>query len=151
MSSPISLDCHLLKVGVSTWPNEINCGCKLLRMIRRITWWSLKKIHRSIFEYLNDKVGLQGIENNGNLYFTQNGTVKFLKKWHTGLIAKKLFCQIKIFIDNYLFLIIIYILVKFNMFIYSPWNLYGPQTFRMQCYWSFDHHMALQLTTVQSG
>ena len=49
----------------------------LLRMIIGITWWSLKKIHRSIFEYLNNKVGLK------------IGTVKLLKNLHTVLIDKK--------------------------------------------------------------
>ena len=77
----------------------------------------------------------------------KNGTVKFLKNLHIGLIAKKLFLQIQILNDNNFFLVIIYILVKFKMFIY----LYGPLTFRMHCHWSIDHHMTLQLTTVQLG
>ena len=52
----------------------------------------------------------------------KNGMVKFLKNLHMGLIAKKLFFQIKILNDNNFFLIIIFILVKFKMFIYSPWT-----------------------------
>ena len=52
----------------------------------------------------------------------KNGTVKFLKNLHIGLIAKKLFFQIKILNDNNFFLVIINILVKFKMFIYSPWK-----------------------------
>ena len=41
--------------------------CKLLKMIIGLSWWSLKKIHHSIFDYLNDKVGLQAY---WNLYFS---------------------------------------------------------------------------------
>ena len=32
----------------------------------------MKKIHRSIFEYLNDEISLMPIEINGDLYFSQH-------------------------------------------------------------------------------
>ena len=82
-------------------------------MIIRIIWQSLKKIHRSIFEYFSDKV-ISAL--------LKNGTVKFLKNLHISLTTKKLFFQIKLLNDNNFFLIIIFILVKFKMFIYSPWK-----------------------------
>ena len=77
------------------------------------------------------------------------GTVKFPKNLHIGLITKKLFFQIKKLNESNFFLIIIYILIQFKVFIILPENLYGLLTFRMHCYWYIDHHMALQLTTVQ--
>ena len=44
-------------------------------------------------------VGIQTIEINNNLYFTQIGIVKFCKNLHIGLIAQKQFFQIKILND----------------------------------------------------
>ena len=77
--------------------------------------------------------------------------VKLLKNSHKVLIVKKQMFYIKILNKINLFLFIICILIQFKVFIYSPWNLYGPLTFRMHCYWLSHYHNALQLTTVQLG
>ena len=57
----------------------------------------MEKIHHCIFEYFNDEVG-----------------------FHIGLIAKKLFFQIKKLNEIIFFLIIIYILMQFKVSINSP-------------------------------
>ena len=81
------------------------------------------------------------------------GTVKFLKNLHIDLITKKLIFQIRKLNESNFFLIIIYILIQLfiQCLFILPENLYGPLTFRIHCYWSIDHHMALQLTIVQLG
>ena len=57
----------------------------------------------------------------------KNEMEKFLKNLHISVIAKVIF-QIKILNDNYFFLTIIYILIQFKVFIYSP----------QKCIWSTD-------------
>ena len=58
------------------------------------------------------KLAFRPIEINGNLYFTQN--------WDGEISQKKLLFQIKKLNQSNFFLIIIYILIQFKMFIYSP-------------------------------
>ena len=84
------------------------------------------------------------IEINGNKFYSNFFTVKLPKKYvHTVLIFKKQVFQIKKLNEVNFFLIIIYILIQFKVFIYSPENSYGPLTLRIHCYWSINHHNAL--------
>ena len=80
----------------------------------------------------------------------KNGTVKFLKNLHIGLIVKRLFFQIKILNDNNFFLVIIYILVKFKMFIYSPWKFVWSTNIQNALplvYWS-SHGIAIDHSSI---
>ena len=54
--------------------------------------------------------------------FLNIGTVKFLKTLQTVFIVSKQIFQIKILNEINLLLIIIYILLQFKVFIYSPLN-----------------------------
>ena len=59
-------------------------------MITGITWSSLKKIHCSIFEYLNNKVGPScPLKSMVISILLKIGMVKLLKILHTVLIVKK--------------------------------------------------------------
>ena len=78
------------------------------------------------------------------------GTVKFLKNLHIGLIAKRLFCQIKKLNQSNFFLIIIYILIQFKVFIYSPWKFIWStdiQNILLLVYWP-PHGIAIAHSSI---
>ena len=86
------------------------------------------------------------------------GTVKFLKNLHIDLITKKLFFQIKKLNESNFFLIIIYILIQFKVFIYSPWKFIWStdiQNTLLLVYWpphgiAIDHSsIGLKRLTIQ--
>ena len=85
-------------------------------MIIGITWWHLKKIHYSILEYLNNKVGLHAhascpLKSVVISTLLKIGMVKLLKNFHIALIVKKQIFQTKILNGINFFLIIIYIYI----------------------------------------
>ena len=84
--------------------------------------------------------------------------VKFLKNLHIGLIAKEQFFQIKKLNESNFFLIIIYILIKFKVFIYIPWKFIWStdiQNTLLLVYWpphgiAIDHSsIGLKSLTIQ--
>ena len=60
------------------------------------------------------------IEINGNLHFTQNWNGETSQNFSHSFIVKKQIFQIDLFNGINCFLIIIYLLIQFKMFIYSP-------------------------------
>ena len=70
---------------------------------------------------------------------------------HIDLIVKNQLFKIEIINDirSNFSLIIIYILIQFKVFIYI-YKLHWHSEY-INLYWSIDHHMALQLTTVLLG
>ena len=79
------------------------------------------------------------------------GTVKFLKNLHINLITKKLFFQIKKLNESNFFLIIIYILIQFKVFLYSPWKLMWStdiQNTLLLVYWP-PHGIAIDHSSIR--
>ena len=85
-------------------------------------------------------------------------TVKFLKNLHIGSIAKKAIFQIKKLNGSNFFLIIIYMLIQFRVFIYSPWKFMwftDVQNTLLLVYWpphgiAIDHSsIGLRRLTIQ--
>ena len=85
-------------------------------MIIEITVWSLKKIHHSIFEYLNNKVWSPCPLKSMVISILLNiGTVIFFKTLHPVLITKMIIFQIRLLNETNFFLIFIYLLLQLKI------------------------------------
>ena len=97
------------------------------------------------------KLAFGQIEINGNLYFTQNWDSEISQKFTHRFNYWKAYFLDKKLNESSFFLIMIYILIHFKVFIYSPWKFMWStdiQNALLLIYWPLH---GIAITTVQLG